>query len=155
MTYELNETHDPNLRSWVESANDPNTDFPIQNLPFVAFRPIDKPWLREPEFGVRIGDNVLSFDGIFHVPASEEFYKQYGSEMNEASLNYLSGSVALEMRNILRRFLVDMLRSGADSETKASAARCLIPISEINLEVPYEIGDYTDFYCSIYHAANV
>ena len=34
MTYEINETHDPNLKSWVESANDPNTDFPIQNLPF-------------------------------------------------------------------------------------------------------------------------
>ena len=35
--YEINETHDPNLKSWVESANDPNTDFPIQNLPFVSF----------------------------------------------------------------------------------------------------------------------
>ena len=33
MTYEINETHDPNLNSWIESANDPNTDFPIQNLP--------------------------------------------------------------------------------------------------------------------------
>ena len=39
MTYTINETHDPNLRSWVESANDPNTDFPIQNLPFCLFRP--------------------------------------------------------------------------------------------------------------------
>ncbi len=37
MTYEINETHDPNLKSWVESANDPNTDFPIQNLPFCVF----------------------------------------------------------------------------------------------------------------------
>jgi hypothetical protein len=32
--YEINETHDPKLKSWVESANDPDTDFPIQNLPF-------------------------------------------------------------------------------------------------------------------------
>ena len=32
--HEINETHDQNLKSWVESANDPNTDFPIQNLPF-------------------------------------------------------------------------------------------------------------------------
>ena len=37
MIYEINETHDPNLKSWVESANDPNTDFPIQNLPFCVF----------------------------------------------------------------------------------------------------------------------
>src|SRR5690606_30432767 len=37
MRYEINETHDPDLKSWVESANDPNTDFPIQNLPFCIF----------------------------------------------------------------------------------------------------------------------
>ena len=36
--YDINETHDPNLKSWVESANDPNTDFPIQNLPFCLLR---------------------------------------------------------------------------------------------------------------------
>ena len=34
----LNETHDPALRSWVSSANRPNCDFPIQNLPFAIFR---------------------------------------------------------------------------------------------------------------------
>jgi fumarylacetoacetase len=38
MFAELNGTHDPARRSWVESANDPNTDFPIQNLPFGVFR---------------------------------------------------------------------------------------------------------------------
>lgn len=38
MTFEINETHDINLKSWIESANDPNTDFPIQNLPFVRFK---------------------------------------------------------------------------------------------------------------------
>ena len=37
MTYEINETHDQNLKSWVESANAPDTDFPIQNLPFCTF----------------------------------------------------------------------------------------------------------------------
>ena len=34
----IDETHDPALKSWVESANDPATDFPIQNLPFGRFR---------------------------------------------------------------------------------------------------------------------
>jgi len=155
MIYEINETHDPNLKSWVESANDPNTDFPIQNLPFVTFKPIDKPWLHEPEFGVRIGDFVLSFAGIFHVPASEEFYKRYGTEMNEASLQYLAGSVTAEMRTTLRRFLIDILREDADNRTRTGVQQCLVPISDITLNLPYEIGDYTDFYCSIFHATNV
>ena len=34
---ELNETHDPALASWIESANLPDSDFPIQNLPFGVF----------------------------------------------------------------------------------------------------------------------
>ena len=33
----INETHDPKLQSWVESANQPDCDFPIQNLPFGVF----------------------------------------------------------------------------------------------------------------------
>ena len=55
--YEINETHDPNLKSWVESANDLETDFPIQNLPFCTYK--------SPSFdgrfscGVAIGDQIL------------------------------------------------------------------------------------------------
>ena len=50
----LNETHDPQLRSWVASANDADTDFPIQNLPFGIFsRGSDT-----PRAGVAIGDHI-------------------------------------------------------------------------------------------------
>src|SRR6478735_4567348 len=55
--YEINETHDPNLRSWVESANDPNTDFPIQNLPFGVFRRRGSD--ETPRVGVAIGDQIF------------------------------------------------------------------------------------------------
>src|ERR1051325_1751650 len=53
----LNETHDPNLRSWVESANRNNNDFPIQNLAFGVFRNARD---TEPyRVGIAIGDEVL------------------------------------------------------------------------------------------------
>ena len=63
--YEINETHDPNLKSWVESANYPNTDFPIQNLPFVCFDTF-----AAFSVGTRIGDELLDLkrcfeDGLF------------------------------------------------------------------------------------------
>ena len=51
----LNETHDPNRRSWVESANRPDGDFPIQNLPFGVFRRGGG----EPQGGVAIGDSIF------------------------------------------------------------------------------------------------
>ena len=48
----IDATHDPALASWVESANGPGTDFPIQNLPFGRFRVAsDLDW----QFGVAIG----------------------------------------------------------------------------------------------------
>ena len=57
MTYEINETHDPNLKSWVESANDPATDFPIQNLPFCMFwRSAES---ETPRLGIGIGDQLF------------------------------------------------------------------------------------------------
>ena len=62
MIYEINETHDPNLKSWVESANDPNTDFPIQNLPFCRFRPPFHDFGNR--LGVRIGDYVLDLEEL-------------------------------------------------------------------------------------------
>src|SRR3712207_6140295 len=54
---QINETHDPALKSWVESANVPDTDFPLQNLPFGVFRrrSSDEPF----RGGVAIGDQIL------------------------------------------------------------------------------------------------
>ena len=55
--YILNETHDPALRSWVESANTGTSDFPLQNLPFAVFRRSTS----QEAFrgGVAIGDQIL------------------------------------------------------------------------------------------------
>jgi fumarylacetoacetase len=60
MASPLNETHDPKRRSWVESANAPGTDFPIQNLPYCVFCPAAG---MPPRVGVAIGDQILDVDG--------------------------------------------------------------------------------------------
>src|SRR5687768_6098141 len=59
---EINETHDPNLKSWVESANDPNTDFPIQNLPLCVHR--SSRVVDIPALGIPIGDKLLDLAAI-------------------------------------------------------------------------------------------
>jgi fumarylacetoacetase len=56
MTVPLNETHDPARRSFVESANAADCEFPIQNLPFGVFRPVPG---ATPRVGVAIGDAIL------------------------------------------------------------------------------------------------
>ncbi|NDG40311.1 MAG: fumarylacetoacetase, partial [Betaproteobacteria bacterium] len=57
MSLQLDQTHDPALRSWVASANVPGTDFPRQNLPYGRFRRAGsaQPW----RIGVAIGDQIL------------------------------------------------------------------------------------------------
>ncbi|MGB0898742.1 MAG: fumarylacetoacetase, partial [Psychrobium sp.] len=67
----LNETHNPALTSWVASANESTTDFPIQNLPFAIFK--RKGSDENFRGGVAIGDQVVDlaalanaklFDGV-------------------------------------------------------------------------------------------
>src|SRR4029079_710272 len=58
----MDETHDPDLRSWVESANDPDSDFPIQNLPFGVFTPTG---VENPSIGIAIGDQILDMAACY------------------------------------------------------------------------------------------
>ena len=57
MSRPIDDTHDPELKSWVESANRENADFPIQNLPFGVFRRAGTD--EAPRVGVAIGDRIL------------------------------------------------------------------------------------------------
>lgn len=155
MTYEINETHDPNLKSWVESANDPNTDFPIQNLPFCTF---DHPTTEFPRTGVLIGDHILDLVAC-------EITDFYDLE-NEPGLEQVLGGIGFplvlmgkfaEYRSEIRWRLSELLRDTVDENVQTRIAKHLVPQSECTFSLPPDgsIGDYTDFYCSIFHATNV
>src|SRR5688500_17588999 len=58
----MDSTHDPDLKSWVESANEPGCDFPIQNLPFGIFK--RKGAKEPPRGGVAIGDQILDLAAL-------------------------------------------------------------------------------------------
>jgi fumarylacetoacetase len=147
---EVNETHDPNLRSWVGAAQAAGTDFPIQNLPFGVFR---RKGSRDSwRGGVAIGDQVLDLAALavaapFAGLAAEALRAGAGEK-----LNALMG-LGAPAWSALRLALSRALRSGAAEEK--TLARCLVPATEVEHEVPARIGDYTDFYTSIHHATNI
>ena len=136
MTRTINETHDPALQSWVSSANEPSSDFPIQNLPFGRFRRSEQ---EKWSMGVAIGDQILDLRraGLTSVEG-----------MNQ--LMTLSLADRAELRLALSRGL--RLGSVRQSEWEREA---LVPQSEVELGLPCEIGDYTDFYSSLQHATAV
>ena len=154
MIYEINETHDPNLKSWVESANDPDTDFPIQNLPFCVFGRAET--MEDARIGVAIGDFILDL-----YPCYEANLFDDGHEFEIATWAYeesLSDTIMYkhcDSGSEFRRKVTKILSEKVDGKTRKIVERNLIPISEAVLLMPSEIGDYTDFYCSIYHATNV
>lgn len=150
MSTTLNETHAPQLRSWVESANSAETDFPIQNLPFALFRAkgSQQTW----RGGVAIGNQVLDMaaalaQGVFSGDALAP-----AQAAAESSLNHLM-SLGPAANSALRLALSRALRAGSAEQTRL--AGCLLPQSEAEYAVPARIGDYTDFYTSIYHATNI
>jgi fumarylacetoacetase len=150
MTSDINETHDPSRRSWVESANLPETDFPIQNLPFGVFR--RRGSSEPPCIGVAIGSQILdlaacSSHGLLQV-AGEGAVRA----CSEPALNGLM-ALGMESASTLRRALYFLLSEG--SAQQVAVAKHLTAIAEAELFVPAHIGGYTDFYASIHHATNV
>lgn len=148
--FELNETHEPTLRSWLDSANDPAGDFPIQNLPFAVFR--RKGSSEAFRGGVAIGDQIVDLAAL-HANGS---YTGLAAEALAACAQpQLNSFMAMGQPawSALRLALSQSLRSGAaDAEHLQS---CLLAQSDAEYGVPARIGDYTDFYTSIYHATNI
>lgn len=146
----LNETHDPALRSWVTSANRPGCDFPIQNLPFAVFR--RKHTGEAFRGGVAIGDQVVDLAaaveaGVFSGDAADAAKAASADKLNALMA---AGPGAW---SALRKALSLALREGAEQQDVLQT--CLVAQAAAEYDVPARIGDYTDFYTSIYHATNI
>ena len=123
-------THDPDLTSWVESAQEPTNDFPIQNLPFVTFQRKGEDKTR---VGTAIGNQILDLSASFEIPSLREVMERPRDRR-------------VELRHRISQYL---------SEYSAGAKRFLIRQDEATLLLPCEIRNYSDFYASIHHATNV
>jgi fumarylacetoacetase len=147
VTVATDATHDPSLQSWVASANDPGSEFPIQNLPFGIFR---RRGAAVGSVGVAIGDRVLDLvaarDAGLITGGGTEF-------AGDSTLNRLMGA-GRGVAGMLRASIVDALATG-NSAAATRAARIIVAQSDVELLMPVRIGGYSDFYASIHHAMNV
>jgi len=152
VTPDIDDTHRPDLRSWVESANPATADFPIQNLPFGCFRVADggaRP-------GVAIGDQIVDLC-VARTVLDLEQPLQRAIDTCEArgALNPLLALGRPALRS-LRAALSEALRVDGAAAARARAVDALlVPMRGAELVLPTQVGDYTDFYASIHHASNV
>jgi len=146
----LNETHNPALTSWVASANESTTDFPIQNLPFAIFK--RKGSDENFRGGVAIGDQVVDLAALANAKLFDGVVADALALCSQSTLNEFMAqpsSVWSALRAALSNALAD------DSEFEIEMAACLVAQSDVEYDLPCRIGDYTDFYTSIHHATTV
>jgi len=139
------------LRSFIEVK--PESHFPIQNLPYGVFRP---KWGGDPRIGVAVGDYVLDLSVLDDAGFFQGTAAAGKGVFRQRSLNAfmaLGKQAWREVRSVIQRLLRE--DEPALQSNEALRAKALIPQSEITLLLPAEIGDYTDFYASKHHAANV
>ncbi len=146
MTIALNETHDASLKTWVGGSG----DFPIQNLPIAVFRPTAS----DETFrgGIAIGDRVLDLAAVADLGIFDGVAQSALLACSQPELNEFMG-MGSHAWSALRLTLSRALREG--SPHQGSLSSCLYPLDKIEYKLPCRIGDYTDFYTSIYHATAV
>jgi fumarylacetoacetase len=149
MISERNETHHPDARCFVESANEAGSDFPIQNLPFGAFTSGQNSCAR---LCVAIGDQVLDLEATATRELLDDVDDSTREVCKEPSLNALMGLGPVRW-SALRRALFQLLN--ANSKHRAQVEACLLPQRDVTMVLSVVIGNYTDFYASLHHATNV
>ena len=137
------------LRSWVASANDGSTDFPIQNLPYGVFR-------REMQdrIGVAIGDQILDLRACSEGGLFAELPQEVVAACSQDSLNALM-ALGRGSWSILRNRIAALLDEEQAGTIRSVVKGLLTPQREAVMRLPARIGDYTDFYASIHHATRV
>ena len=136
----LDHTHDPAQQSWVGSANDPETDFSIQNLPLGVFSPAGE----DPRCGIAIGDQILDLrttaaDGLLSPALSDAV----AGAVLDPLLALGRGSL-----RALRHEVFTLLNSATGTPSR----NLLHPMAACRLALPTTVRSFTDFYTGIYHA---
>src|SRR5690242_8601501 len=127
----MNQTHDPQAKSWVESANEPGTDFPIQNLPLGVFV-LPRAENAVESIGIAIGDQVLNLSDC----AEDGLLADEGvpDELSEACVEYclnplmeLTPAHWAQLRSIVFRWLRE------DSDMQDDLREFLVPMSDAQM----------------------
>lgn len=138
------------MRSWVESANQPGADFPLENLPYGVFR-----HGQQSRIGVAIGEQVLDLRACAQQGLLASLDGEVLDACSQPWLNRLMALGVLAWSSVRQDILELLDAERANAQTQARVQPFLVPMREVEMQLPAQIGDYTDFYASIHHATRV
>jgi fumarylacetoacetase len=133
--------------SWVESANDPETPFPLNNLPYGVFSAPG----RDPHMGVAIGEMILDC----HTAAASGLLKT--KAISTGLFDAPSWNAVMAAGPEVWAALRDRLEAilAASSSDRSAAEGCLIPRKDAVMHMPFDVAEFTDFYAGRHHATNI
>lgn len=144
MTTNLNATHDPARRAWLASANAPDTDFPIQNLPFGRFTAAGR-----TRGGVALGDAIIDLAALLETGLLDGPAAQAARAAEGETLAPLLACAPAAV-SALRARLSDLFRADGPGD-RAVLEGCLVAMEEATLLMPLRPTAFTDFCTSIDH----
>lgn len=138
------EANNPDLRSWIEVPQ--NSDFPIQNIPFGVAKS-----KKGTVVVTRIGNTVINL----HQLALKNLISFDSKVFDSASLNAMMLHGKQATREIRNQVSMLFRESNQNAKLNSEVLESLLSINEVEMQLPIQIGDYTDFYSSEQHAYNV
>lgn len=138
------------LKSWLASANDPGSDFPIQNLPYGVFD-----FGNGNRIGLAIGDQILDLHACATNGLLDDLPPATVTVCTASLLNPLMGLGPASWSALRRRLIALLDEDKANPQTQKRVASALVPMRDCLMRLPASVGDYTDFYASIHHATRV
>lgn len=146
----LDHTHDASHRSWIESANDPASECPLQSLPYCTFSAPAR-GVAGPVPGVAIGDRVVDLRAL--AAARLIAAPVAAGEWSIGDIARLSAQARRDLRHALFKLFLEENHSLRDNPgLMASAVHFQ---RDVTFHLPCTIRNYTDFYASIDHASTV
>ncbi|MEE2894646.1 MAG: fumarylacetoacetase [Planctomycetota bacterium] len=137
-------------RSWIESAQDPEGDFPIENLPFGVVAIED-----DHRIATAIGDRVVDLRGLVDLGLLDDLAPEVRTALRSETLNEFAG-LGRAAASAARKAITSLLSDGDDRlASHAERDRVVVAAADAVPGMPFAIGDYTDFYASEHHATNV
>jgi len=137
--------NDKNLKSWIDVP--PNSDFPIQNIPFGVFKAKDG----NVAVATRIGNTVID---LFKV-AKLDYLSIEPEVFNNCALNNFI-HLGKQRTRTVRNEISDLFNlENTQAQNSDTLKEALYNITDVEMLMPVQVGDYTDFYSSEQHAYNV
>ena len=138
------------LKSWLESANDPATDFPLHSLPYGVFDSGNG-----NRVGIAIGDKILDLHACATHGLLDGLSDEVASACTSTLLNSLMALGSSSWSTLRRRVTALLDADQVSNHLLHSVEPHLVAMSQAVMRIPATIGDYTDFYASIHHATRV